>query len=200
MSLVMEALRRVEKPDARAGSIGAAVSSYEPPTKRRGMATPLLLGLAAGGATILLMSPPSRPEGASAANSAAPVASPQSLKGGAALPPPLIVEPLTLPEAAPSHPNPSAEAGLLPAALASPHRAPAPARPALVLQAISERDSRPIAVVSDTLVREGDWLGSTRVLKIGEDFLEVLLEDGRRDFVRFAPAPLPDISPTPHPS
>lgn len=200
MSLVMEALRRVEKPDVRAGSIGAAVSAYQPKATRRGMATPLLLGLAAGGATILLMSPPSRPEGASAANSAAPVASPQSAKGGAGLPPPLIVEPLTLPEAAPSHPNPSAGAGPPPAALAATPRSAAPARPALVLQAISERDSRPIAIVSDTLVREGDLLGSIRVLKIGEDFLEVLLEDGRRDFVRFAPAPLPDISPTPRPS
>ena len=59
MSLVLEALRRVEKPNERTGSIGAAVSSYRPTPRRRGFAIPLLLGFAVGGAALLLFTPPS---------------------------------------------------------------------------------------------------------------------------------------------
>jgi hypothetical protein len=65
----------------------------------------------------------------------------------------------------------------------------------LVLQAISERDSRAIAVISDQLVKEGDLIGNTRVLKIGADTVEVLLEGGRRELIRF-PTP-PEATPTP---
>jgi len=65
----------------------------------------------------------------------------------------------------------------------------------LVLQAISERDSHAIAVISDQLVKEGDLIGKARVLRIGADTVEVLLEGGRRELIRF-PIP-PDATPTP---
>jgi hypothetical protein len=64
-----------------------------------------------------------------------------------------------------------------------------------VLQAISERDSHPIAIINDLLVKEGDRLGPVRILRIGSESVEVLLGDGTRDTVRFAPPP-PDPTPT----
>lgn len=205
MSLVLEALRRVEKPNERTGSIGAAVSSYRPTPRRRGFAIPLLLGFAVGGAALLLFTPPSGQRKATpgpnsnggASGKAAPT---RSARGGAGLPPPLILEPMVRPEAPRPRPAPSADM----VAAARDRRAelsplPGPARPAFVLQAISERDSHPIAIINDQLVREGDKLGTTRVLKIGADSVEVLLESGKKDFVRFAPPPPPDISPSPDP-
>ena len=74
--------------------------------------------------------------------------------------------------------------------------------PGLVLQAISERDSQPIAIINDQLVKEGDKLGQVRVLRIGSDSVDVLLENGRNETVRFAlpPPPLPEDSPSPFPS
>jgi sRNA-binding protein len=74
-------------------------------------------------------------------------------------------------------------------------------RTVLVLQAISERDSHPIAVINDQLVKEGDRVGAARVLHIGSDSVELVLENGQRDTVRFAPPPppMPDASPTPSP-
>ncbi|HQZ17013.1 MAG TPA: hypothetical protein PLD86_09095, partial [Vicinamibacteria bacterium] len=60
MSLVIEALRRVEKTDARTGSIGAAVASYRPAPKSRGSVVPLLLGLLTGGTVVFLLGAQSR--------------------------------------------------------------------------------------------------------------------------------------------
>ncbi|MEO8500792.1 MAG: hypothetical protein ABI565_07740 [Vicinamibacteria bacterium] len=203
MSLVLEALRRVEKPDARTGSIGAAVSSYRPNPERRGLVTPLLLGLAVGGAAVFLFGPAAGPGGSPegrAPNDAAlsgPSSTPTA-KGGAGLPPPLIIEPIALPKTS------------LPALAATSRppmevRDPRPEPPqgvfrsTLVLQAISERDSLPIAVISDQLVKEGDKVGAIRVLKIGADSVEVQLENGKKDTVRFALPPPPESSPSPAP-
>jgi hypothetical protein len=203
VSLVLEALRRVEKPDARAGSIGVAVSSYRPRPRPRGFAIPLLLGLATGGALILLFAPtagrrrePDERVGAGVSAASAPT----QPKGRAGLPPPLILEPLVLPES----PAPAARPGpLLPNPAPGPDRgseAPLPAsvpRPALVLQAISERESHPVAIINDQLVKEGDKLGTVRVVRIGEDSVEVLLENGKKDIVRFSPPVPPEASPSP---
>lgn len=68
----------------------------------------------------------------------------------------------------------------------------------LVLQAISERDSHAIAVISDQLVKEGDLIGKTRVLKISADTVEVLLEGGRREVIRFQVPPDPTPTPDGH--
>ena len=79
---------------------------------------------------------------------------------------------------------------------------PAPQKQSLILQAISERDSRPIAIINDQLVMEGDKIGPARVLRIGSESVEVALENGQHETVRFAPPPPPlppDPSPTPHP-
>ena len=73
----------------------------------------------------------------------------------------------------------------LPAAsldVAAPATTLAPAR--LVLQAISERDGRPVALISDHLLREGDTLEGARIVHIGETEVELEL-DGRRLILRF---------------
>ncbi len=71
------------------------------------------------------------------------------------------------------------------------------ARPPLILQAISERDSRPVAVINDQLVREGDLFEGARVLRIGAESVDVLLENGKTATVRFAPPPPSGLSPIP---
>lgn len=202
MSLVIEALRRVEKTDARTGSIGAAVASYRPASRPRGSMVPLLLGLLTGGAMVFVLGAQSR-NGADASawsGDEAPAQQPPTrpLKGAAGLPPPLIIEPAVPPaETRPTVASPSATPDLR---SDRPTRAAA-STPPLVLQAISERDSRPIAIISDQLVREGDKVGAARVLTIGPDSVEVLLENGQHDTVRFAPPPppLPEAQPSASP-
>lgn len=203
MSLVLDALRRVEKPDARTGSVGVAVPSYQPRRRPRRSWAPLLLGLVVGGTAVLAFGPRG---GSLATIDAAPAASassgqPARALGGAGLPPPLILD--TAEAATGQHgsreASPPAPTKRRPAVNPSDNAAPAEpvavAPRGLVLQAISERDSHAIAVISDQLVKEGDLIGKARVLKIGADTVEVLLEGGRRELIRF-PVP-PDATPTP---
>jgi hypothetical protein len=71
-------------------------------------------------------------------------------------------------------------------AAAAPAPAAAPASPAreLRLMAISERDGAPIAVVNDSVVREGDRVDGARVLHIAPT--EVVVEvGGARRTLRF---------------
>lgn len=205
MSLVIEALRRVEKTDGRTGSIGAAIASYRPVPKPRGSVIPLLLGLLTGGTLVFLLGGPGRNSVDVSARSGDEANAPQlrRLKGAAGLPPPLIIENAgSAPEVRASRVDGSPAAAASGAGTGE-HRTESPARrapAALVLQAISERDSRPIAIISDQLVGEGDRVGAVRVLRIGSDSVEVMLENGQHDTVRFAPPPpSPEASPTPSP-
>ncbi len=50
--------------------------------------------------------------------------------------------------------------------------------------AISQRDGRPIAIVSDHLVREGDSFDDVKIIRIGETEVEVE-QHGRRRVLRF---------------
>ena len=199
MSLVIEALRRVEKAEARPGSVGAFVTSYRPAPKGRGSAAPLLLGLLTGGTLVFLF-------GGRSQNTAAPdgqspdsrlVSTTPHLKGAAGLPPPMIIESSLRPAEAAS-PSPSALAKAEKREGAPPVTTP---KTSLVLQAISERDSHPIAIINDQLVRVGERIGSAKVVHIGPDFVEVILDNGGRETVRFAPPPppTPEAQPTPTP-
>jgi len=62
-------------------------------------------------------------------------------------------------------------------------RAPAPERE-LRLTAISARDGRPIALLNDRLVREGDSFDGVRVIRIGETEVEVEI-DGKSRVIGF---------------
>lgn len=210
MSLVLEALRRVEKPDTQSGIVGVAVPSYRPTPSRRRSLSPLLFGLAAGGLLVLAFGPASRPAGSpEAARESRPLrseATTRTAKGAAGLPPPLIIEsetphPMAARQVADSDLARSRQSGGAAAAEprrensrpTTPARAPAPA---FVLQAISERDSQPIAIINDQLVKEGDRLAGARVVRIGTETVEIVLASGEKDLVRFAPPPPPEPSPT----
>ena len=202
MSLVIEALRRVEKSGARAGAIGAAVASYSPaPRPRNSSTVPLLLGILTGGGLVLALGGPGgSPASVPDIEASALAMQARPLKGAAGLPPPMIIESaLRSAEVRPA-PTPSADTS---AAANFDRRGEVLSRPAippppLILQAISERDSRPIAIINDQLVREGEKLGAVRIVKIGADSVEVLLENGKHDTVRFAPPP--PLTPQPSPS
>ena len=202
MSLVLEALRRIDRPDARPGSIGVAVASYRPRRKGGRSMKPLLMGVVAGavGVAALELST-SRSRSAISENSRfdrAPDQADQPAKGAAALPPMVVL-------AAPGVTGSThvdiarpPERGAVEGAAQSPPKSEtlaATAPEALVLQAISERDARPIAIISDQLVHEGDLLGRTRIVRIGTESVEVLLGNGRREVIRFAPPPEHTPSP-----
>ena len=70
-----------------------------------------------------------------------------------------------------------------PAAAPSP-LAPRPADPELRLQAISEREGQPIAIINDHLVRVGDEVDGIRVLAIRGAEVDVEVR-GRRTTLRF---------------
>ena len=91
---------------------------------------------------------------------------------GAALVAGLAVYALTRP-AAPAAPAPPA------APVAAPVAAVAPA-PELRLTAISERAGRPIAVVNDRIVGEGDHVDGARVLRIAPTEVDVEVGGARR--------------------
>lgn len=57
---------------------------------------------------------------------------------------------------------------------------PRPARAEIELQAITQRDGRPIAIVNGRLVREGDSFDGIRVLRIGAAEIEVEVKGQRR--------------------
>jgi hypothetical protein len=63
-----------------------------------------------------------------------------------------------------------------------PSRAPAPDD--LRLNAISQRDGRPLALINDRLVFEGDSFDGVKILRIGESEVEVEVR-GKRRVLRF---------------
>jgi hypothetical protein len=71
-----------------------------------------------------------------------------------------------------------------PAAAEAPPSAPAPAADALRLTAISQRDGRPVALVNDRLVFEGDSFDGVKILRIGEAEVEIEVR-GQRRVLRF---------------
>ena len=205
MSLVLDALRRVEKSSARPGSVGVAVTSYRGSQRHRGTLLPLLLGLGTGALLVFLWRPQTE-------TPSPPQAGVRSEPGGARLPArplpsaPSVILPSssvlsTVPTTTrvetvpPSRSRPGAASAA--PARTLPDAPPAVVRPPLILQAISERDSRPVAVINDQLVREGDLFEGARILRIGSESVDVLLESGKEAVVRFAPPPAAEPLTTP---
>jgi hypothetical protein len=105
--------------------------------------------------------------------------------------PPVVERPATDPDRAAAAeeqgpeavtPTPSVAA---PAPSAAPAAAPSPTVPDdLRLSAISRRDGKPVALINDRLVFEGDSFDGVRVIRIGEAEVEVEVK-GQRRVLRF---------------
>lgn len=201
MSLILDALRKVEREkDAR--EPGVLVVGSVPWGARTRSRRPLLLALA-GVALVALLAfvlwRPSRPPatGAPTAPGATPTA--VALPAPAHSPTAAVAARLAAPRPAPT--PPAARREPVPAGLA-PVDAPAASRPegegaaiptvpagpsptgALRLNAISRRDGRPVALINERLVFEGDSFDGIKVLRIDEAEVEVEIR-GQRRVLRF---------------
>ena len=170
MSLVLEALRKLDREKGR-DERGFVVMAAAPwPTRARRGPLWVAVGVAvvAASAAVFLMIRPPRPSASALpATSAATAASPSA---PAASPTPAIpAVPVSIPATRRA---------------ATPAPVPPPSAPALRLQAVSERDGQPIAIVNDRLVRVGDELEGMRVLAIRPDEVDLEIK-GRRTTLRF---------------
>jgi hypothetical protein len=187
VSLVLEALKKLDREKGRdeRGFVVMAAAPWPTRAARRWPAW-AALGVATAGALVAVMAlrtpatpppPPvapavaaARPEPTPAAEVTPPAASvatpasarPESLR----VAPKRVTEPAPPPAAAPPVVN-----------------APRP-EPGPRLQAISERDGQPIAMINDHLVRVGDEVDGMRVLAIRVDEVDVEVR-GRRTTLRF---------------
>lgn len=195
MSLVLDALRRVERPESQPGTVGVTVSSFRP-ARRRSNLRFLFFGVIAGGLLVLVSGTPSRDAGSQPIPA---VGVPAPTQVG--VPPGAGVKALPQPVNPSSVSRPSLRN--LPAMSASATRhaaanegvlAAKATLPAFLLQAISERDGHPVAIINDVLVKEGDLVGGARIVRIGAETVELLLANGKRDVVRF-PSP-PEDAPS----
>lgn len=202
MSLILDALKKLER-EKGAGDPGVVVVGSVPWGERDRSRRPRRLALAGVGVLALaalgalLLRPAAAPQGAPSASVATP---PTPAAARSPLPRPRPVPratPLAVPAPAPSprlsttSPATTDPAVLEPPAAtlaASPVPAPAvaaaPSRPPLRLTAVSVQDGRPVAIIDDRLVREGDRFDGVLVLRIGEAEVEVEV-DGRRETLRF---------------
>lgn len=179
MSLILEALRKRER-EKQVPERGFLVMAETPwaPTRDRSVWVVLaaaVLAFGLGAAFVSLSGP--RPVApvpiAAEASVAAPAPSPVPSPLGTLLP--AVTRATPTPSVVASPPAPSPES-------ATP--SPSPSSRPLVLQAISERDGQPVALISDHLLREGDTLEGARILHIGETEVELEL-DGRHLTLRF---------------
>lgn len=203
MSLILEALRKLdrEKDAPQKGFLVLGTLTPPPRTSRR-----IVLGAVAGAATLALIgaavlaprlaappppAPSVEPRGAggnltpaSRPAETAPVPDPRlGLEQARSPRPPSPVrrEATTTPPARAPMPGASS------APPAGTHVEASPSGPhfeALVLEAVGERDGQRIAVLSGRLVREGDVIGGTRVLRIGTSEVEIETA-GERRVLRF---------------
>ena len=197
MSLILEALRKLEREKA-AGDRGFVVLSQVPWTRGRtgrgGFAWLALLAVLAGvGLTVAWLrwstvpaKPLSTAAGPPVAASAvaAPATIPTPVAGAPAVPLPRTgtvpaqpgtTSPRTGPAAAPLAADSAAESPAVDNAVAAP-----PKKGELRLNAISQRDGQPVAIVNDRLVREGDSFDGIKVLRIGEAEVEIEIGGERR--------------------
>jgi hypothetical protein len=94
----------------------------------------------------------------------------------------VAVAPVTLPPPV-DRPVPVPDTTFAPSAPVKP-RASAQPEASLQLQAIGERDGRPVAVISSRVVREGDHYDGVTIVRIGADEVEIEVQ-GRRRTLRF---------------
>jgi hypothetical protein len=171
VSLILEALKKLERekqaPERGVIVLGATSWPGAPGERRLGL---FLLGLLLGAALLGLWRWGQAPVPASGAPSAA---------ADASLAPP---RPLPQKSAPPASPAVAAAPRIVPVTLAA--AGPGRPAPAFMLQAISEREGRPVAIVNDRLLREGDSIDGARIVRIAKDEVELELR-GRRVLLRF---------------
>ena len=181
MSLILEALRKRER-EKQAPERGFLVMAETPWTPARGLgvwaivtAAALAFGL---GAAFASLHPLARSSSAQIAPAATLAATPRMAMPAA----PFLTLLPGVARATPAPVTPEAPSSLPGATLAS--APPSPTATRLVLQAISERDGQPVALISDHLLHEGDSLDGARLLHIGETEVE-LEQDSQRLTLRF---------------
>ncbi len=199
MSLILDALRKLERDreqkDPAVVVLGTAPWPGGGPSRRARWIVGCLA--VAGVSSVLVVwlrrtpvpSPsPATPATAAmpaGAGPALPAAAPTAAQSGATAPAPFTARPTArrgddLPPPARRLVAPDAA----PAPAAEEPRPPTAAARDLQLMAISQRDGRPIAIVSDHVVREGDSFDDVKIIRIGETEVEVE-QGGRRRVLRF---------------
>ncbi len=172
MSLILDALKKLEreKETRDPGVVVVGAMPWQGARPRRGLA--LVLGLlvvaVAAVAAVWLLRPSARPPKA-APSAAAPKPAVATTPDGASFGSPPAESRVVLPE---SRAGAAATAGA-PTVAGS-------ASPDLQLNAISEQDGRPVAIVNGRLVREGDSFEGVRILHIRETQVEVEVRGQRR--------------------
>ena len=188
MSFILDALRKVDQENRQSGEVVPPVAAVEKlrqervRRRRSQFAAMAAIALASAVATALLLRrPPPRPDLPSAP-------APQTAVEAVVESPVLEIEPprtkakSVVPERAPEPPEPSSERAVPPERdVPTPPVAnePATERPRLVLQGTSVLDGRPVAVVSDRRVFEGDIIEGAVVITIGERTVELEFEGQR---------------------
>ena len=192
MSLILEALKKLER-EKGTTQRGFTVLAATPWPSRRGIPlTAVLAGglLVAGGVAVGLALRPRAAAPPTAERAAVPSSQPsaeQPLTSERAAVP-TIPAPLdkAYPRSTPLPVRPVAAGPVAtppPAAVAAPSPAAPPAE-SLRLQAISERDGHPVAVLNERVVEEGDEFDGIRVIRIGRGEVEVDVR-GRRRILTF---------------
>jgi len=192
VSLILDALKKLER-EKDSGEPGVVIVKSVPWGETTRTRRWLILGITvlagivlAGVATRVLTRtpkpPPARPGTATTRpGPIAPAAVPSTSSSSTAPPTGALAPP---PDRRLALPAPA------PAETAAPAPARTPPSPAarraddLRLNAISQREGRPVALINDHLVFEGDSFDGVRILRIGETEVEVEVE-GRRHVLRF---------------
>jgi hypothetical protein len=196
LSLILEALKKLER-EKQAPEKGFLVVAHVPWAMGsrggpRGLVTTgvvLAMGAAAAGFWLARRGGAVARDAPSPAPTASSAPAPASAPVTQAARPPLPPSNLTMPSLpAPRQSHPGVAP---PRATSAPKATPrsAAASPAatdveLRLNAISAQDGRPVAILNDRLVREGDVFEGIRVLRIGEAEVEVEVK-GRKRIVTF---------------
>ena len=203
MSLILDALKKLEREkDAREPNV--LVVGSVPWGARARSRLPLVVALAGTGIVALVAFalwprdhaalPVTAPS--SSNSTPAPVPSPSMpavssvttpVPASVASPPEPHRLSVPLSEAVPGEVPPSDAAQTqddTPATSPVPQRAGVPETDGLRLNAISQRDGRPVALINDRLVFEGDGFDGVKILRIGEAEVEVEVR-GKRRVLRF---------------
>ena len=201
MSLILDALKKLER-DKDAREPNVLVVGSVPWGARARSRLPLAAALAGTGLVALVAfalwprDRPARPAAAPSPVGSAPAPTPTTSAAppvpaavrASAAPPPearrlsvpsAAVGPAEVPSPG-SAPAEEEESATSP----SPSRVEAPAPDDLHLNAISQRDGRPVALINDRLLFEGDSFDGVKILRIGETEVEVEVR-GKRRVLRF---------------